>query len=57
MLLNDFILIQRKNTENTMSDLYCNEESDYSEDNTSDNENFSSTILQPFQFEPEKEKT
>ena len=38
-----------------MSDLYCNEESDYSEDNTSDNENFSSTILQPFQFEPEKE--
>ena len=34
-----------------MSDLYFNEESDYSE------EDFSSTILQPFQFEPEEKKT
>ena len=30
-----------------MSDLYFNEESDYSEENTSDNEDFRSTILQP----------
>ena len=40
-----------------MSDLYLNEESDYSEENTSDNEDFRSTILQPFQFEPEQKKT
>ena len=36
-----------------MSDLYFNEETDYSEENTSDNEGFGSTILQVFQFEPE----
>ena len=36
------------NTENTVSDLYFNEESDYSEENTSDNEDFHFTILQPF---------
>ena len=39
-----------------MSDLYFNEEMDYSEENTSDNEDFHSTILQPFQFEPEQKK-
>ena len=39
-----------------MSDLYLNDESDYSEENTSDNENFPSTILQPFQFNPEQKK-
>ena len=39
-----------------MSDLYFNEDSDYSEGNTSDNEDFRSTILQPFKFEPEQEK-
>ena len=33
------------------------EESDYSEENTSDNENFRFTILQPFQFESEQKKT
>ena len=31
--------------------------SDYSEENTSDNEDFLSIILQPFQFEPEQKKT
>ena len=35
-----------------MSHLYFNEESHYSEENTCDNEDFRSTILQPFQFEP-----
>ena len=39
-----------------MSDLYFIEESDYSDKNTSNNEDFCSTILQPFQFEPEQEK-
>ena len=39
-----------------MSELHFNKESDYSEKNTSDNENFHSTILQPVQFEPEKQK-
>ena len=39
-----------------MSDLYFNEESDYSEENTSDSEGFRSTIFQPFQFEPEQKK-
>ena len=34
-----------------MSDLYFNEESDYSEENASDNEDFRPTILQLFQFE------
>ena len=39
-----------------MYDLYFSEESDYSEENTSDNEGFHSTILQPFQFEPGQKK-
>ena len=39
-----------------MLDLYFTEESDYSEENTSENENLRSTILQPFQFEPEQKK-
>ena len=40
-----------------MSDLSFTEERNYSEENTSDNEDFCSTILQPFQFELEQEKT
>ena len=40
-----------------MSDLYFKEESDYSEENTSDNEAFRSTIHQVFQFEPEQKRT
>ena len=40
-----------------MPDLYFNEQSDYSEKNTSDNKDFRSTIFQPFQFEPEQKKT
>ena len=43
-----------RNTKNTMSHLYFNEESDYSEVSKCDNEVFRSTILQPFQFEPEQ---
>ena len=39
-----------------MSDLYFNEESDYSEKNTCVNKVFRSTILQPFQFAPEQKK-
>ena len=39
-----------------MSDLCFNEENDYSEENTSDNEDFRSTILQSFQFEPKQKK-
>ena len=39
-----------------MSHLYFNEESDYSEQNTSGNEYFCSTTLQPLQFEPEQKK-
>ena len=35
----------KKNTENTMSHLYFNEESDYSEENTCDNEVFCTAIL------------
>ena len=31
-----------------MPDLYFNEESDYSEENASDNEDFRSRILKPF---------
>ena len=38
-----------------MSDLYFNEESDYSAQNTSVNENFRSTSLHLFQFAPEQE--
>ena len=34
-----------------------NEESDYSEENKSGNEDFRSTILQTFQFEREQEKS
>ena len=34
-----------------------NEESGYSEENTSDNEDFRFTIFRPFQFELEQEKT
>ena len=33
-----------------------NEESDYSEENTSDNEDFRSNIFHSFQFEPEQKK-
>ena len=40
-----------------ISDLYFNEESHYSEENTSENEDFYSTILQPFQFELEQKTT
>ena len=40
-----------------MSYLYFNKESDYSEKNTTDiKEDFRSTILQLFQFEPEQKK-
>ena len=39
-----------------MSDLYVNEENDYSEQNTSENQDFRSAILQPFLFEPEQKK-
>ena len=39
-----------------MSDLYFYLEGDYSEENTSDNEDFHSTILRPFQFVPEQKK-
>ena len=38
-------------------DLYFNEESYYYKENTSENEDFRSTIFQPFQFEPEQKKT
>ena len=40
-----------------MSDLYFNEESDYSEENTCENEDFRSILLQLFQFEPKQRKT
>ena len=40
-----------------MSDLYFNEESDYSAVNTCDNKVFCSPILQPFQFDPEQKQT
>ena len=39
-----------------MSDLYYNEESYYSEENTCNSEGFPSTILQLLQFEPEQKK-
>ena len=48
--------VHERNTENTMPDLYFNEESDYPEEHTRNNENFCSTILQSFQFEPEQKK-
>ena len=50
------LIDSERNPENTMSDLYFNEESDYSQENTSKDEDFRSTILQPFQFEPEQKK-
>ena len=34
--------------------IYINDESDNPEENTSDSEDFRSTIFQPFQFEPEQ---
>ena len=40
-----------------MSDSCFSEESDYSEENANDSEDFHSTYLQPFQFEPENEKS
>ena len=40
-----------------MLNLYFNEKCDYSEENTSDNEDFGSTIYQQFQFESEQKKT
>ena len=40
-----------------MSNLYFNEERNYSEENTSKNEDFRSTIPQPFLFDPEQKKT
>ena len=41
-----------------MSDLYFKEERDYfGGGNASHNEDFRSTILQPFQFEPDQETT
>ena len=39
-----------------MSDLYSNEESDYFEENTSEDEDFCCTILKSFQFEHERKK-
>ena len=39
-----------------MSDLYFNKASGYSEENISDNVDFCSTNLQPFQFEPKQKK-
>ena len=39
-----------------MSDLHFTEESHYSEENTSENEDFHSIILQPFQFELEQKQ-
>ena len=44
------------NVKNTVSHLYFNKEDDYSEENRSENEDFLSTILQPFLFEPEQKK-
>ena len=43
-----------KGTWNAISDLYFHKESGYSEENTSDYVAFCSSILQPFQFEPEQ---
>ena len=45
-----------RNTENTLSDLYFNGESDYSEENTYYIKVFRSTILHPFEFEPDQKK-
>ena len=43
--------------ENMMSDLYFNEESDYSGENTCGNKVFLSNIFRPFHFESEQKKT
>ena len=48
-----FILIQQNKYWKYDWDLCWNEESDYSEENASDNEDFRPTILQLIQFEPE----
>ena len=40
-----------------MPDSYFNDESDYSQENANDSEDFRSTYFQPFRFEPEKEKS
>ena len=40
-----------------MLHFYYNEEIDYPKENTSDNEDFCSAILQQFHFESEQEKT
>ena len=39
-----------------MSDLFFNEESDYSEENTCENKVFRPTIPQPFQFQAGQKK-
>ena len=39
-----------------MSNLYSNEENDFSEEKTTENEGFCSTVLQSFQFEPKHNK-
>ena len=52
MFLNDFFILLFCVSE----DLYFNEESHYSEENTSDIEGCHSVILQPFQFEPDQKK-
>ena len=44
MIVFQKLWFREKNTENTVSFLYFNEESDYSEENTSGNEIFRSTI-------------
>ena len=38
-----------------MSDFCFNKENDYSEENTNENEDIYTTILQPFQFESEQD--
>ena len=50
-------LFSERNNENKMSYLFFNEESDYSKENISGNEDLRSTISQSFQFEPEQKKT
>ena len=44
------------NNELTKTRFLFNEESDYSEEDTIDNEEFRSTIFQPFQLEPKQKK-
>ena len=52
MFLNDFFILLFCVSE----DLYFNEESHYSEENTSDIEDCHCVILQPFRFEPDQKK-